>query len=323
MKIAASAPLRLPLGGGGTDLPWYASRRGRGGLLVAAAIRNRVRVTLDTGDGRGRAAVDSRWLREALRLLGAPCGISVRLESDVPPGSGLGGSGAVLVALGHALARLRGRSCTARHLAEQAYRVEHDLMGRPVGRQDPYVAAYGGVIRLRIARDGATSVQRLRLASETLGALEGSLLLADTGERRSAAKSLGAQRRAASRGVGVLRTLDAIRTIGRRIARHLEEGRTTSLGDAFRQHWELKRTLCAGTSTAAAERCLRLALEAGALGGKLVGAGGGGFVLLDCGPQRLRVRRALAASGFEARRVRLGVHGSRVWLPRACTGRAA
>ena len=321
MKIVASAPLRLPLGGGGTDLPWYASRRG--GFLVAAAIRSRVRVTLETPDRGRQPMAMTKWMREALRHLDAPRGITARVESSLPPGSGLGGSGAVLVALGHALARWCGEPSNARQLAEQAYGVEHDRMGCPIGKQDPYVAAYGGVIELKISRDGSTRLRQLSLSSATRGALEEALLLVDTGGRRSAARTLEEQRRAARRNAQMLRSMDSIRAIGLRMVRHLERGHLSSIGKEFNEHWKLKRTLSAGTSTAAAERCLSLALQAGARGGKLIGAGAGGFVLLDCGRVRPGVLRALAASGFRGLRVRLESGGSRVWQPRARTGRAA
>ncbi len=321
MKIVASAPLRLPLGGGGTDLPWYASRRG--GFLVAAAIRSRVRVTLEVPDRGRQTTAMTKWMREALRHLDAPRGVTARVESSIPPGSGLGGSGAVLVALGHALARLRGEPSNARQLAEQAYRVEHDRMGCPIGKQDPYVAAYGGIIELKIARDGSVRVRQLSLSSATRGALEETLLLVDTRGRRRAATILEEQQRAARRSVRLLRSMDSIRAIGLRMARHLERGHLSSIGKEFNEHWGMKRTLSAGTSTVAAELCLSLGLEAGARGGKLIGAGGGGFVLLDCGRARSRVLRALAASGFRGRRVRLDPAGSRAWLLRARTGRAA
>lgn len=317
----ASAPLRLPLGGGGTDLPWYASRRG--GFLVAAALRSRVRVTLESLDRRRQPEANTKWLREALRHLDAPRGLTARVESSVPPGCGLGGSGAVLVALGHALARWRGEPSTPRQLAEQAYYVEHDRMGSPIGKQDPYVAAYGGVIELRISRDGSTRVRQLFLTRATLDALEEALLLVDTGGRRSAARTLEEQRRAARRSVRVLGDMDSIRAIGLRMARHLERGHLSSIGREFNEHWKLKRTLSASTSTSSAERCLGVALRAGARGGKLIGAGGGGFVLLDCGCARPRVVRALAAEGFRGRRVRMESRGSRARRSRARTDRAA
>jgi D-glycero-alpha-D-manno-heptose-7-phosphate kinase len=321
--IEVKAPLRLPLGGGGTDLPHYYERRG--GRVVAAAIHDAVSVRLgaaaqapataeardgERGNNAARRPADDPWLAEALRHLGAPPDLRVEVRSDVSAGSGLGGSGALLVALSHALRLWRGERPAPRVLAEEAFRVERLLMGRPVGRQDPYAAAYGGVLELRIRPDGSTIARRLRLARGVLRVLERSLLLADTGTRRDAARLLAEQERAAGK-AEVARAMEGIHAIGRKVGRCLESGRAAMLGALFRRHWDLKRRLTTSTSTPAAERCLDLGLVAGARGGKLIGAGGGGFVLFDCGPSRSRVERALAAGGFRTRRVALAALGSR------------
>ncbi|MEE9218972.1 MAG: hypothetical protein V3U98_07880 [Acidobacteriota bacterium] len=337
MTIRAVAPLRIPLGGGGTDLPWYASRSG--GFLVSVAIRRHVRVELEaeagmdpqaTSDLRpgserngGGSHAASDWVRQAMRHLGMGGGVHVRIDSDAPAGSGLGGSGAVLVALGHALSLWRGEVATPRRLAEQAFRIEHECMGRPVGRQDPYLAAYGGVLALRIHRSGRARPRRLRLPASTVRALERTLLLADTGERRDAARALDSQRRAAEDSAEAVRAMDAIHAIGHEVATLLERGRIDALGEVFRRHWELKRCLSGCTSTAAAQRCLSVALGAGARGGKLIGAGGGGFVLLDCGPERSHIERVLSRAGFEVQRVQIDPRGSRAWRSRPRQRRAA
>jgi D-glycero-alpha-D-manno-heptose-7-phosphate kinase len=333
--IEVSTPLRLPLGGGGTDLPHYCERRG--GRLVAAAIRDAVHVRLsaaaepaapaETWDGgcgsnAARRPADDPWLAEALRHLGAPPDLRVEVRSEVPAGSGLGGSGAVLVALSHALRLWRGERPAPRVLAEEAFRVERLLMGRPVGRQDPYAAAYGGILELRIRPDGSTIARRLRLAPAVLRALERSLLLADTGTRRDAARLLAEQERAAGRAEAA-QAMEGIHAIGRKVGRCLESGRAAMLGALFRRHWDLKRRLTTSTSTAAAEHCLDLGLATGARGGKLIGAGGGGFVLFDCGASRPRVERALAAGGFRTRRVALAARGSRLIAAARAAGAAA
>lgn len=317
--ISVAAPLRLPLGGGGTDLPYYYSRRG--GFLVAAALRDRVRVSLRAAAG-GAPAADP-WIEQALRHLGAPAGLEVRVDSDLPPRSGLGGSGAVLVALAHALRLWRGEAVSPRLLAEEAFRIERERMGRPVGKQDPYVAAYGGVLALRINVQGRTEARRLRLGRVRARVLERSLLLVDTGRRRDAARALGAQERAAEQGAGAIEMMDRIRALGRRAACLLESGRTAGLGAIFQRHWEIKERLTPHTGTAEARRCLVVARAAGARGGKLIGAGGGGFVLLGCGAQRAAVGRALREEGFAARRVFLEPGGSRPVAAAGAEGEAA
>jgi D-glycero-alpha-D-manno-heptose-7-phosphate kinase len=305
--IRVSAPLRLPLGGGGTDLPAYYTRRG--GFLVAAAIADSVQVTIGAGRCGGRRP--DQFVSRALRLLGAPEDLRVRVDSALPPGCGLGGSGALLVALAHALRLWRGEEAPPRRLlAEEAFRIEREWMGRPVGKQDAYAAAYGGVLALRIDPDGNCRPRRLRLERPVQRRLERSLLLADTGGRRDAASLLAAQERAGGARAG-LEALDQIRSLGRRASAGLAAGRPEALGPLFRRHWEIKRRLPSTPSTPEAERILALAEAAGARGGKLIGAGGGGFVLLDCGPARGAVERALAAAGVATRRVRLRGRGSR------------
>jgi D-glycero-alpha-D-manno-heptose-7-phosphate kinase len=307
--IRVSAPLRLPLGGGGTDLPAYYSQRG--GFLVAAAIADSVQVTLEPGRNRsGGAAEPDPFVLQALRLLGAPAEVQVRVDSALPAGSGLGGSGAVLVALAHALRVWRGDAAPRRLLAEEAFRIERERMGRPVGKQDAYAAAYGGVLALRIDPDGTCWPRRLRLKPAVARFLEHSLLLADSGGRRDAASLLAAQERAGGERAEI-EALDQIRFLGRRASAGLAGGRPAALGSLFRRHWEIKRRLASAPSTPEAERILALAEAAGASGGKLIGAGGGGFVLLDCGRAREAVERALAAAGVATRRVRLRGRGSR------------
>jgi D-glycero-alpha-D-manno-heptose-7-phosphate kinase len=313
--IRVSAPLRLPLGGGGTDLPAYYSRRG--GFLVAAAIADSVQVTLgparpgrgDAGHRRGGGPPDP-FVAQAMYLLGAPAAMEVRIESSVPPGSGLGGSGAVLVALAHALRVWRGEAAPRRLLAEEAFRIERERMGRPVGKQDAYAAAYGGVLALHIDPDGTCRPQRLKLERRVARFLEDSLLLADTGGRRDAASILAAQERAGGARAS-LEALDRIRSLGRRASAGLAAGRPGALGPLFRRHWDIKRRLSSAPSTPEAERILAMAERAGARGGKLIGAGGGGFVLLECGRARGAVEGALAAAGVVTRRVRLRGRGSR------------
>ncbi len=317
--IRASAPLRLPLGGGGTDLPSYYTRRG--GFLVAAALRDAVRVTLRTA--AEPSAAEDPWVRQALLHLGAPAGVHAEVESDAPAGSGLGGSGALLVALAHALRALKGERAPARDLAEQAFDVERLRMGRPVGKQDSYAAACGGIVALSIEPGGRTVARRLRLGGALRARLERSLLLVDTGRRRDASVALAAQEGATSEEGEALRALDRIRALGERCARLLESGRSAGLGSLFRSHWEIKRTLTPHTATPEAQRCLDLGLAVGARGGKLIGAGGGGFVLFDCGPRRRAVQEALGAEGFATRGVRLRARGSRLLGARSSRARPA
>jgi D-glycero-alpha-D-manno-heptose-7-phosphate kinase len=320
--IRVRAPLRLPLGGGGTDLPSYYSRRG--GFLVAAALRDAVTVTLrDRGEAPPAPPTTDPWLEQAMRRLGFPADLHAEIASDAPAGCGLGGSGALLVALAHALCLWRGEKPAPRLLAEEAFRIERHEMGRPVGKQDAYVAAYGGLIELRLDRRGSVTVRRLRPGLAARRRLERSLLLADSGRRRDAARPLAAQEKRLAEEPGVLAAMESIRRLGRRIARGLDRGHAAGLGAMFRRHWEIKRGLTALASSAETERCLEIAKAEGARGGKGIGAGGGGFVLLECGGRREAVRQALERGGFACREVRLDPRGSRACAASPGAERAA
>ncbi len=317
--LISRAPLRVSLAGGGTDLPGFADRHG--GLVLGMTIDSHVtvvrkerlvaadhRLCLDSCGVVG--SVDEAanpFARAALRRYWDGGPIEMASFGDVPPGTGLGSSAAFAVAL---LGALR-PDLDAWRLAELACELEiHDL-ARPVGRQDQFLAALGGLRVLSIAAGGKVTSEPLGAAPETVRRLEAELLLFYTGVTRSAAEVLSVQERRLRREEGdVEGLLLGIKRIAVEAVEALRNGDTGAFGLGLHRHWVLKRGLSPAVSLARVDEALERARAGGATGGKLLGAGGGGYLLVHC-PQRRQpaVRRAMDRMGFAERRFRLGADG--------------
>jgi D-glycero-alpha-D-manno-heptose-7-phosphate kinase len=321
--LITRTPLRVPLGGGGTDLPCYYRRSGA--LVVAAAITRHVYISVNRTFAddyflkyseveRVRDVADIRHpiIREALRLRGVGPSVEVVSMADVPAGTGLGSSGTFTVGLLHALRAFAGETVTPAVLAEEACHVEIDRLHRPVGKQDQYVAAFGGLACLEFRPDGRVSVLPLRVPGAALRDLEERLLLFFTGRSRSAAAVLGRQRARLEAGDEAARAdLDEVARIGRRVRDALERGDAAGFAALMNEHWELKRRREPGTSSSPIDRWCEVGRANGALGGKLVGAGGGGFLLFYAGDTE-RLRRAMAREGLAELRFGFDRDGSTV-----------
>jgi D-glycero-alpha-D-manno-heptose-7-phosphate kinase len=303
--IVASAPFRISLGGGGTDVPGWADRFG--GFVVSAAIDRRLHVVVgERFDGRVRVAVDGAGeevvdtaaevrhprVREALASAAVGGGVDVLGVSDVPPGSGLGGSGAFLVALLAALHAHRGVDAPPRRLAEEACAIEIDRLGEPVGRQDPYVAASGGAIAMTFGAAGAVDVAPLAAPPGVLDDLAARLLLVHTGVTRPAGAVLRAQASSVDADPAAMRAMQGIAALGHEVHRLLVAGDLDAYGEILHDHWCRKRATSAAVTSPALDALYDEARKAGAVGGKLLGAGGGGFFLLQA---RRGARDELAA----------------------------
>lgn len=312
--IVTRSPLRISLGGGGTDLPSYHERSAEGGFLVALAIRRHVYVTLQrtlepgvlmkwSQIERVAKVADVRHpiLREALLEcgLGEERALEVTSVADIPAGTGLGSSGAFATALLQAIAVLRtGAAMPPAELAELACRVEIGRIGDPVGKQDQYMAAFGGLTALTFPPAGPVVAERLALPDPAMAELRARTLLFFTGRTRSAAAILREQD-AASRALdpAMRANLDRVRAIGVATRDALLAGDVLGWGALLREHWEAKKRRSAAMTTPRIEAWMEAGLRAGALGGKLVGAGGGGFLLFVArDPERLRA--AMAAEGL-------------------------
>lgn len=290
--IFSRAPLRISLGGGGTDLPSY--YREHGGFLVSGAIDKYVYMLTHTVFQRRylmkyaqTEAVDDvsqirhPILRETLlrHWRGGP--LEIASVADVPAGTGMGSSGAFAVCLLKALARARSTSITPGALAEAASEIEIEVLKEPVGKQDTYVAAHGGICAYTFHRGGTVDVAPLELEAETLRRLRENLLLFFTGEARAASGVLGDQDERSRRGDrNMLENLHATKEMGYRSLELLRSGDLEAYAELMHEHWQNKRRRSPGMATEHVDTLYTLARRSGAIGGKLVGAGGGGFLLV-------------------------------------------
>ncbi len=290
--IFSRAPLRISLGGGGTDLPSY--YREHGGFLVSGAIdKYAYMLTHTTFQRRYRmkyseleeveevSQIRHPILRES--LLRHWCGNPLEIASvaDVPAGTGMGSSGAYTVCLLKGLARARCTAITPGDLAESACEIEMDVLGEPVGKQDPYVAAHGGICAYTFHPDGSVDVEPLELDPAVLRRMRDQLLLFYTGEARAASRVLADQDERSKAGdEQMLENLHHTKELGLRSCKLLRAGALEDYAELMHQHWEHKRRRSPGMTDGRIDKLYALARRNGALGGKLVGAGGGGFLLV-------------------------------------------
>lgn len=322
--IITRSPLRISLGGGGTDLPSYYRRHG--GFLLAAAIDKYVYFTVHrtfvdelivkySKLERVKRAddVEHPIVREALRLVGID-GPYLELTSmaDIPAGTGLGSSGSFTTALLKALYALGNRVVSSREVAEQACHIEIERLGEPVGKQDQYIAATGGVTCFEFRPDDGVEVWPLKLSTETLYNLEDNLLLFFTGYTRAASALLQEQDTKTREGDdAMIESLHFVKELGHRSKDALEAGDLRGFAELMRVHWERKRRRTGGISSPEIDRWHEVAMANGALGGKLIGAGGGGFLMFYA-EEKIRLRRAMAGLGLPELRFRFDFEGTKV-----------
>ena len=324
--IIARSPLRITLGGGGTDLPSY--YRGHEGFLVAAAIDKYVYVTVTRPFTPGIylkysalervASVDHvrhPILREALALqeLRTPQ-IEITTLADIPAGTGLGSSGSFTTALLKALAAHRRKLIHPQELAELACHLEIERLHEPIGKQDQYIAAYGGLTCFTFHKDDRVTVEPLLVSMDTMFDLEDNLLLFFTGFSRSAAGILQDQQvRSQASDEEMLRNLHYVKELGFRSRAALECGNLVQFGELMHEHWEHKKRRSGRMSNEQIDEWYQLARRSGAVGGKLVGAGGGGFLMFYATDRNL-LRHAMASAGLEEVRFKFDFEGTKVIL---------
>ncbi len=306
--IFSRAPLRISLGGGGTDLPSY--YREHGGFFISGAIdkycymlthtvfqkRYRMKYSeLEEVDEIGQ--IRHPILREGLTRHWCGNPLEIASVADVPAGTGMGSSGAYTVCLLKGLARARHTSIAPGDLAEAACEIEIDVLGQPVGKQDPYVAAHGGICAYTIHRKGQVDVEPIELDSRVLRRLRDQLLLFYTGEARSASKMLADQDKRSREGDRrMIDNLHSTKELGRKIRELLASGDLEGYAELMHEHWLHKRSRSPGMASEHVDALYALARANGAVGGKLVGAGGGGFLLVYTS-QPEDTRRVMAAAG--------------------------
>jgi D-glycero-alpha-D-manno-heptose-7-phosphate kinase len=322
--IITRSPLRVSLGGGGTDLKSYYSEHG--GFLVAAAIDKYVYITKHTTFQEEIIVKYSKLervssvdqiehpiVREALRLTGVTDPhIELTSMADIPGGTGLGSSGSFTTALLKALHTHNKSLVSPAELAEQACDIEINRLGEPIGKQDQYIAAVGGITAFTFHKDGRVEYRPCRISQETLFDLEDNLLLFFTGYSRSASAILKDQNdRSKKNDPSMLENLHFTKELGYKSLDCLESGRLEEFAALMDVHWQRKKARSSAMSNAHINEWYEHAMANGALGGKLIGAGGGGFLMFYAGDKR-RLRHAMREKGLQEVRFRFDFEGTKV-----------
>ncbi len=324
--IITRSPLRITLGGGGTDLPSY--YQDHEGFVISAAIDKYVYVSVMRPFSQGIylkyseleqvkeiSSVKHPIIREALAMMELKTPqVEITTLADIPAGTGLGSSGSFTTALLKALYAHRRRIILPTDLARLACEIEIDKLHEPVGKQDQYIAAYGGITCFEFRRDDSVKVFPLSLSIDTLFELEDNLMLFFTGFARKAGDILKDQnKRSREADAPMLENLHRTKDMGIRSRKALENGRPAEFGALLHEHWESKKKRSEGMSNPQIDEWYDLGRKNGALGGKLVGAGGGGFLLFYA-EERARLRRAMTKAGLEEVRFHFDFEGTKVML---------
>jgi len=310
--ILARAPLRIPLGGGGTDLPSYYSKYG--GFILSAAINKYVYIYVNRPAADNLLRIKySKYeevdkvdnilhdlVRPALKLLHLNSSLEVVSMADLPDGTGMGSSGSYLVALLTALYSFKRERVPVQALAEEACHIEIDLAQHPVGKHDHYIAALGGITCLDINHDGKVHVYPLDIHTHVAEELRSSILLFYTGIKRASSIVLSEQKRDTEQGKDeVLESLHKTKEIGLEVKKALEEGDLFRFGHLLDEHWQNKKRRSDKISDPRLDQVYETAKATGALGGKIMGAGGGGFFMFYCPNNcKVRLREAMKAQGL-------------------------
>ncbi len=321
--IIARSPLRITLGGGGTDLPSY--YRDQTGFLIAAAIDRYVYITVHQtfiddlivkySELERVSNIDELKhpiIREAFKLVGLEAhALEITSMADIPAGTGLGSSGSFTTSLLKALHAHRKQLIHPRELAEQACEIEINRLHEPIGKQDQYIAAFGGVTCFRFNRDDSVEAWPLKVDTETLYNLEDNLLLFFTGYSRSASSILKEQDdKTKNSDSDMIQNLNYVKDLGLRSLAALESGKLIEFGKLMHEHWQHKKRRSGGMSNSKIDEWYDLALKNGAVGGKLIGAGGGGFLMFYA-DDKTRLRHAMTIAGLTEVRFRFDFEGTK------------
>lgn len=322
--IIARSPLRISLGGGGTDLPSYYEEHE--GFLISAAIDKYVYITLHKTFEKEIILKYSRMekvrkveeiqhpiFREAIKMLhmeGYP--LEICSMADIPGGTGLGSSSTFTTALLKALHTAKGDIVSTRTLAEEACEIEMVRLGEPIGKQDQYIAAYGGITCMNFRKNGYVWVDPLNISQETFYNLEDNLILFFTGFVHSAGNILKEQDDASrEKNKDMVNNLHFVKELGRQSQKAFERGDLDAFAEIMNVHWEYKKKRSGGMSNPKIDEWYGLAMENGASGGKLIGAGGGGFLMFYA-KDKQKLRHAMGRAGLEEVRFRFEMEGTKI-----------
>jgi len=322
--IITRSPLRISLGGGGTDLPSYF--REHSGFLIAAAIDKYVYINVHRRFVNGFLLKYSSLeeastieeikhpiIREALKLVDIQeLNLEITSMADIPAGAGLGSSGSFTTALLKALHALKKNLVHPAELAEQACCIELEKLGEPIGKQDQYISAYGGITCFRFLPDGRVEAAPLKVSEETLYNLEDNLLLFFTGYSRAASAILQDQdARSKEADPAVTENLHFVKELGKQSQTALVAGDLEEFARLMDVHWQRKKERFKGMSNDDINAWYDCAMANGALGGKIIGAGGGGFLMFYAG-DKVRLRHAMRDKGLAEVRFRFDFEGTRI-----------
>lgn len=323
--IITRTPFRFTLGGGGTDLPSYYEKYG--GFIFAAGINkymfiniNRpivddlVRVKYSVSETVGhREELKHDIAKEAMRMMGIENALEISSMADVPAGTGLGSSSCYAVGLLNALHSMKREYVPLQELAEQACDLEINRLGKPIGKQDQYMAAFGGLRILEIDKQGKVAVRSPQLPEYAMDDLNRNLLMFFTQQSRSADSILAEQSQGVSRdNQAVVESLNFIKDLGYRILEAVESGNLTDVGLLMDEHWRRKKRISQKISSPRFDEIYELAKASGALGGKLTGAGGGGFFVFYVEKGHSEFRLAMKTTGLREMRYRFDLEGTKV-----------
>ena len=323
--IITRTPFRIPLGGGGTDLPSYYSRYG--GFIFGATldkymyifihrplVDDLIRVIYSRSERVEKVSeIQHDMVRASLEYMRVENAIQIASIADIPAGTGLGSSSAYAVGLLHGLHVLKREYVPVETLAEEACHIEIELLKKPIGKQDQYLAAFGGFLVLEIEPDGNVRARRANISDAALDQLNANILFFYTGVSRSADDILMHQSAAAGRNESaVVENLHRIKQIGREILSAIEAANLRRFGELLHQHWTAKKNLSNKVSDPRIDRLYETARDCGALGGKIMGAGGGGFFLFYIEEGHRRLREAMKKESLREMRYTFDLEGTKL-----------
>ena len=324
--IISRSPLRVSLGGGGTDLPFYYQKHG--GFLIAGAIdkyiyiaankrfHKSIRLSYSKTEIVDKVSeIEHPLFREALKLLVIPDTIEVVSIADIPSGNGLGSSGAFIVCLLNALHAYKREYVPLYQLAEEACKIEMEILGEPVGKQDQYASAVGGITAYTFNKDGSVELQPINFTNRSLAELENNIMLFYLNKQRSASEVLSDQKKKSEDkqyDEAFWQSMHRIKEMGQEIKVSFETGKVDVFGSLLDEHWQNKKRLSSKMSDPFIDECYDTARKNGALGGKVIGAGGGGFLMVYANNGQKQLTEKLEKLGLRRELFRFDFEGAKI-----------
>jgi D-glycero-alpha-D-manno-heptose-7-phosphate kinase len=322
--IISRTPFRISIGGGGTDLPFYYTKRG--GSLITATINKYMYIIVQkreyyedyfirymkTEIVKKPDEIQHELIREAIKLLEINEPIEVTSVSDVPSGTGLGSSSSFLVGLLNALHAYKGERVSKKTLADEATKIQMEILRTPAGMQDQYAAAFGGIITMNISKNGKVIVSPSDINYDNIKKLQEHLVFLYTGIFRSADDVLNAQKKEVESDEEKLKRMDEIKEIGTKIKESLESGNLRRFGEWMNIHWETKKKVAKEMSDSQINKWYGLAISNGAIGGKIMGAGGGGFFMFYVDGNKEKFIKAMEDAGLRNMECKFDFDGSTI-----------